>query len=107
MRKIDWEKVGVNLEKLRMDNISLRRYVCRVNHYDEAECSGECESCKYEMDNSISRRELAAAFYTTENVVCNWETARSTIDIESLLFYCDIAGVTLDDILVFQTEEEN
>ncbi len=110
MRSIDWEKVGINLERLRMDNLTLRRHVCRVNHLKEGNCDGACETCRYDMDNSISRRELAYALYTTENVICNWETARTEIDVQSLIYYCDIAGVKLEDILVYfpegGTEEE-
>jgi len=56
---IDWTKTGKNLQLLRRDNIALRRFVCRTLNLDKGDCDGMCETCRYEMDNSISRVELS------------------------------------------------
>lgn len=102
---IDWDATGNRLFRLRSDNVHLRRYVCSVLKKDTEKCNsktGNCEACddKY-MDKSISRPELAKVFGVSESVINNWETGRTEVGIENLLFYCQIAGVTLDDILVF------
>lgn len=98
---INWQKTGKNLQLLRNDNIHLRRYVCNVLNYDKGACSGECKSCKYEMDNSISRVELARIFNVSESVIFNWENGKTPVSIEDMLFYCQIAEVGLDEIIVF------
>ena len=59
---IDWANTAKNLKLLRRDNINLRRYVCSQLNYDKGECSGECETCKFDMDESISQLELAKVF---------------------------------------------
>lgn len=98
---IDWSKTGKNLKLLRDDNVNLRREACRVNNLHKADCSGECESCKYDMDSNISRKELAALFGVSDNVIYSWETGRTPIGLEDLLFYCQIAKVKPEDIIVF------
>lgn len=98
---IDWKKTGKNLRLLRNDNIDLRRYVCRQLKYEENNCSGNCAECIFDMDNSISRAELAEVFNVSESVVFNWETGRTPVSIDDLMFYTQIAGVELFDILVF------
>lgn len=100
-RYINWKKTGRNLKMLRMDNLILRRNVCYKLNYDKGECSGECEKCKYDMDTSISRAELAKIFFVTDSVITNWESGRTRVDLEAMLFYCQIAGVTLEDIIVY------
>ena len=102
---IDWEATGYNLFRLRNENIALRRYVCSKLKKGTDRCnnkSAECESCddRY-IDRNISRPELARIFGVSETVINNWETAKSHIGVEDLLFYCQIAQVTMDDILAF------
>ena len=99
---VNWDRTGKNLEFLRCDNLNLRRNVCNLLNYDKGLCSGECEICRYEMDNSISRSELATVFNVSESVVFNWENNRTHISIEDLLFYCQLASVGIDDILVYE-----
>ena len=98
---IDWEKTGKNLQLLRNDSIDLRRYVCRALRYEKQECSGACETCRFDMDNSISRTELARVFHVSENVIFNWETGKTPVSLEDMLFYCRIAQVQLSEIVVF------
>lgn len=104
---IDWEGTGNKLYRLRSDNVALRRFVCSALQSGTDRCKNEsrdCESCgdKY-MDKNISRAELAEVFGVTESVINNWEKGRTPIGLEDLLFYCQIANVTPDDILVFQS----
>lgn len=99
---IDWEATGANLQELRMHNYNLRRYVCFKLRADSGNCSGDCMNCKKEMDRSISRSELGAVMNVSESVVANWEGARSRPEIEDLFLYCDISGVPLSEILVFE-----
>ena len=89
-RTIDWEKTGRNLQILRMDNLTLRRQVCFELNFEKGECEGNCSACRFDMDASISRAELAAVFHTSD------------IDLEDMLLYCRISGVALEDILVYE-----
>lgn len=98
---INWEKTGKNLQILRADNLPLRKYVCHELNYDKSECSGYCDNCKYEMDTNISRTELAKVFNVSDNVIFNWENGITPVALEDMLFYCQLAGVTLDDIVVY------
>lgn len=98
---VDWRKTGKNLRLLRNDNIELRRYVCGQLKSGTENCSGDCASCKYDMDNSISRGELAEVFNVSESVVFNWESGRTPVSLDDLVFYTEIANVDLFDILVF------
>jgi len=100
-RFIDWTKTGCNLQLLRQDNLTLRKNSCRSRKFKAGECEGKCDECRFEMDNSISRAELALCFGVTEHVIYSWERGRTPVGIEDLLFYCDLAGVELKDILVF------
>ena len=106
-RYIDWKKTGYNLQLLRNDNIDLRRYVCNAINESKPDkekrlCSGDCESCKFEMDRSISRVELAQVFNVSESVIFNWEIGKTPVSLEDMLFYCAIAKVALDDIIFFE-----
>ena len=98
---IDWEKTGWNLKMLRTDNLALRKYVCRELNYDKGECSGDCDTCRYDMDTNISRTELAKIFNVSDSVIFNWENGITPVDLEDMLFYCQLAEVTLDDIVVY------
>ena len=100
-RWINWEKTGKRLRMLRTQNVNLRRYVCWSLKFDRGNCSGDCQSCEYEMDASISRSELAEIFTTSESVVFNWEAGKTSPDLEDLFLYANICGITLEDILVF------
>ena len=99
---VNWENTAKNLKMLRNDNIALRRYVCFVLKTGRKDCDGTaCDTCKFDMDSSISQAELAKVFNVSESMVANWENARSQPSIDDLLFYAQICGLTLDDILVF------
>lgn len=99
---VDWTKTGKNLYLLRNDNLNLRRYVCFVLNLHKGNCDGDCINCRYEMDNSISRKELADVLGTSDSVIANWEKGKTPVGIEDLLLYCDICGIGLNDILVFE-----
>ena len=98
---IDWKKTGKRLLGLRRDNMQLRRYVCWMLKYSEGNCSGECETCEFDMDVSISRAELASVFEVSESVVFNWERGVTPPTIEDLMLYSDISGVDPSNILVY------
>lgn len=100
-KQIDWEKTGKRLQLLRADNLTLRKHVCRANNFDRKECAGDCDNCVYDMDANISRAELANVFHVTENVIFNWENGITAVGLEDMLFYCRLAGVSLDDIIVY------
>ncbi len=91
--------------RLRSDNALLRRYVCSVLRAGTDKCESAAPSCDecddMYMDRSISRPELAQVFGVSDSVINNWESGRTEIGIEDLLFYCQIAHVSLDDILVY------
>ena len=99
---INWKKTGKNLMLLRNDNLNLRRNVCKTLNFDKGECGGECDTCKYEMDNNISRPELAKIFNVSESVVFNWENGKTPVALDDILFYCQLAEIELLDILVFE-----
>lgn len=103
---IDWELTAQNLRLLRNDNINLRRYVCRTLNYDKAECDGDCENCKFDMDSSISQKELASVFCVNTGSVVNWENGKSRPSIEDLIFYSQISGVDLYEVLIFKDEDK-
>ncbi len=103
---IDWTKTGKNLQLLRRDNIALRRFVCRTLNLDKGDCDGMCETCRYEMDNSISRVELSRIFLVSESVIFNWESGKTPVSLEDMLCYCRIANVRLDDVVVFYDTEQ-
>lgn len=103
---VDWQKTAINLKLLRQDDINLRRYVCRALRVQRAECSGEnCAKCKFEMDPSISRAELAQVFNVTESVVFNWENGKSLPTLDDLLFYAQICNLSLFDVIILQGED--
>ena len=97
----DWANTAKNLKLLRRDNINLRRYVCSQLNYDKGECSGECETCKFDMDESISQLELAKVFNVSESMIVNWENNKSRPQLDDLLFYSQICGLDLYDVVVF------
>lgn len=98
---IDWEKTSKRLRMLRLDNRNLRRYVCFMLKSEEKNCNAEdCATCTYDMDCSISQRELATVFNVSESVIVNWESGKTNPPLEELMFYAQICGITLDDIIV-------
>lgn len=103
---IDWEKTAKNLKLLRMDNMNLRRYVCRELKYDSANCSGECDTCKFDMDNRISQSELAEVFNVSESMIVNWENFKSRPSLEDLIFYSELCQIELYDVVVFEKERK-
>ncbi len=101
-RFVDWQNTAKNLRLLRNDNIELRRYVCFVLRTKRNDCDGKsCDTCRFDMDNSISQAELAEVFNVSESIVANWENARSQPSIDDLLFYAQICKLSLDDILIY------
>ena len=110
MQKIDrkyinWEKTAKNLKLLRMDNMNLRRYVCRELKYQNANCSGKCETCRFDMDNRISQSELASVFNVSESMIVNWENFKSRPSLEDLIFYSELCRIDLYDVIIFETKE--
>lgn len=106
-RIINWEMTGKNLEYLRRHNINLIKKVCeycRTQENSSNPCEGgeKCKSCTFNMDNHISRSELARAVAGwTENQIANWEDARSVISLEDLLMYCHLCEMELEDIIIY------
>lgn len=98
---IDWAKTAKNLKLLRQDNINLRRYVCSQLNFDKGNCDGLCDTCKFDMDNSISQSELAKVFNVSESMVVNWENNKSRPQLDDLIFYSQICGIDLYDVIVF------
>ena len=98
---IDWKKTGKSLQFLREDNIELRREVCGALKHDKGDCGGECGVCRFEMDNHISRKELADVFGVSESVIFNWESGRTAVDYENLLFYSQLSKKSLIEIVIF------
>ncbi len=104
-RIIDWQKTSKNLKLLRCDNLSLRREICKYLRSKDGECDGDhCPCCRLDMETAISQAELADFFKVSESVVANWETARSEPSVEDLLFYADLCGLKVEDIVVFRKE---
>ncbi|MBQ8374794.1 MAG: helix-turn-helix transcriptional regulator [Clostridia bacterium] len=100
---VDWEKTAKNLRLLRRDDLALRRFVCRALRVKRGECEGEdCKNCKFEMDHSISQAELAEVFCVSENIVVNWENNKSRPSLDDLLFYCQICGKDLFEVVVLK-----
>lgn len=101
-RVINWEATGERLADLRQNNFELRRYACNYIRTRNGMCEGlNCENCRKEIDNMISRRELGIVFQTTESVIVNWESGKTSPELEDLLLYTEITGLRLKDILVF------
>ena len=98
---IDWKRTGRNLQLLRENNVELRRAVCGALKHDRSDCSVDCSDCVYEMDNHISRKELAEVFGVSESIIFNWENGRTAVDYENLLFYAQLSKMKLTDIVVF------
>lgn len=100
---VNWDKTAANLRLLRQDNLNLRRYVCSTIRVKKQLCDGEnCANCKYEMDPSISRAELATVFNVTESVIFNWENGKSLPTLDDLLFYAQICNLNLFDVVVLE-----
>ena len=72
---IDWANTAKNLKLLRRDNI--------------------------DMDESISQLELAKVFNVSESMIVNWENNKSRPQLDDLLFYSQICGLDLYDVVVF------
>lgn len=106
-KSINWVRTGKNLEFLRRHNVKLIKKVCaycRSQEDSKTYCEGgsKCETCTFDMDNHISRSELARAVVGwSDSQVANWEAARSVISIEDLYVYCQLCEINLEDILVF------
>ena len=98
---VNWEKTGRNLQLLREDNLALRRFVCSALKHDKSDCSTDCEECRFEMDNHISRKELSDVFGVTENIIFNWENGRTEVGYEDLLFYAQLTKLPIEDIVIF------
>ena len=98
---IDWKKTGKNLQLLREDDIKLRRFVCSALKHGGGDCFGNCESCRFEMDSHISRKELGDVFGVSESKIFNWENGRTPVALEDMLFYAQISEKDLSDILIF------
>ena len=102
-KTIDWKETGSRLEALRHGNLNLRRNVCKQLRYHLGNCAGDCKNCTSEMDNSISRNELSQVFLVSENTLTNWERGTTPVGVEDLLFYCELTGLSIEELLVFQS----
>ena len=100
---IDWKKTGKKLQILREHNDALRRRVCKACKHDKGDCSGECDECEYDIDNHISRPELASVFGVSQSVIYNWESGRTAVGLEDILLYAQISETSLEDIIVYMT----
>ncbi|MDE7379711.1 MAG: helix-turn-helix domain-containing protein [Clostridia bacterium] len=98
---IDWEKTAKNLKLLRQDNINLRRFVCGELNRDKGNCAGVCEACRFEMDHSISQLEISKVFNVSESMIVNWENNKSRPQLDDLIFYSQICGIDLYDVIIF------
>ena len=112
-KSIDWIKTGKKLEYLRRHNINLIKKVCAYCRSQESNknyCVGgeKCKTCTFDMDNHISRNELASAVAGwSDSQVANWEDARSIISIEDLYVYCDLCELNLEDIIVCSSQNKS
>lgn len=103
-KRVNWRATGRKLEELRRANRFLRENVCYYNksRIEKTTCKSECCDCATQIDNSISRRELGDLFGLSPTVIGNYETGRSFVPYEVLLFYCQLSGLKLEDIIVFE-----
>lgn len=106
-KKIDWQETGYRLRQLRLQNENLRKYVCFCLQDETLSnpcMSKNCDRCSGRaiLNQEISRRELSQVLFASESTVNNWEDNRSNPPLEILLAYCDICGLKLEDILVFE-----
>jgi len=128
---IDYVKTGERLANLRFNNLKLRRYVCyynkkkyekkieaeskkiRYGYYGNSQTirpkyncfsNYECEKCTKELDKLISAQELANVFGVSRDIINNWETGKTSPDIEDFLLYSKITGLDLNEIIVFEVE---
>ena len=99
---VDWIKTGKMLQRLREDDMELRRFVCNALKHDKGDCSGNCSQCVFEMDNHISRKELADVFGVSESVIFNWENGRTEVSLEDILFYSQITKKPYTAFVVFR-----
>lgn len=98
---INWTKTAKNLKLLRQDNLNLRRYVCGQLYFGKRDCAESCEVCTFDMDHSISQSELAQVFNVSESMVANWENNKSLPHLDDLIFYSQVCGIDLYDVVVF------
>ena len=107
-RAVNWKDTGRNLQNLRLNNYNLRKYVCWQLSSGRDNCSGECDTCELDMDTHISQSELARVFYLdNESRIVNWEKGRARPTISDLLFYAEICGIPLEQVLVFENSVSN
>lgn len=124
---IDWNKTGRLLRLLRCANENLRRNVCKARKIMHSACKNadplcgkncqincsrdcdldcnlDCENCGVEIDNAISRAELAEVLCVSATQVANWELGRTPPPIEDLLMYGKLCGLNIFDILIFDNK---
>lgn len=46
-------------------------------------------------------KNLQINFNASDSVIFNWKNGIMPVDLEDMLFYCQLAEVTLDDIIVY------
>lgn len=90
------------MQLIREHNTELRRCVFRELKRENGDCSGDCDNCRLDMDNHISRKELSDVFGVSENVIFNWESGRTVVDYENLLFYAQLSKKELQEIVIFE-----
>ncbi|MBO4963023.1 MAG: helix-turn-helix transcriptional regulator [Clostridia bacterium] len=98
---IDWIKTGKKLEALRKRNETFIKKVCFLTKGKQGDCNLDCKNCIEDMDNYISRVELAMVFGVTEHVVNNWEKGDTPLPVDELLYYAELSEKSIEDILVY------
>lgn len=105
-KKIDWDLTKLNLVNLRLHNPDLRRYVCSQLKHETCEDDVDCTKCNIRfIAPYITRPMLAKVIGVSVNALYNWERGKTLVDYEDLLFYCAIAKVKLEDIIVFEASD--
>lgn len=109
---IDYEYVGRKLCDLRQSNSNLLKYICyslneeRLNDMAKWDASAavcthglHCSGCTRPVEREVSQSELARVLGVSKTMVSNWESGRTSVDLCYLLAYCELCGVTLEEIV--------
>lgn len=100
---VDWTTTGRKLCDLRLHDYKFRKAVCSILRNDGA-CCRDCSTCdKLSMDHHVTQDELAKVMNVSSSVVHNWESGRSEPHLEYLLWYSELAGCNIYDLLIFET----
>ena len=56
------------------------------------------------MEKGLSQRDMAKICNISQATYNNWENGKTPVGVEDLLFYCQIADVPLENILIFKED---